>query len=58
MELRVQRHNWLHIYVCNIYDMMPSFMMCNETLFRMLRNNFVNVFLDFDDHMSTASSIL
>lgn len=49
-ELCVQPHNWLYIYTSNIYSLtMPNFMMCNETTFRILRNNFANFLLASDD---------
>lgn len=58
-ELRVQRHRWFYICICNIYDLIiPNSMMSNETTFLILRNNFANLSLDTGDRMSTTISKL
>lgn len=56
VELRVQRYIWFYIYIYNLTR--PSFMMCNEISFRILRSNFAKLLIDSDDCMSTTSSKL
>lgn len=59
LELRIQRHRTFYSYICCIYEMiMPSHMMCDDTTFRILRNNFARLFHDADDRMSTTISRL
>lgn len=45
--------------MCCVYEMsMPNCMICGETSFRILRNNFVRLFHGSDDRMPTTSSRL